>query len=297
MAYYLYMSSKKLTMNQNPKGYLVAIGGAENKGDKADEKASSDFLENGILREVVGLTGQHEPVIEIITTATSYPIDTFENYCKAFTTLGCVHVGHLDIRSRADANEPALAERISQCHAVFFSGGDQERLCSILGGTLLINTIKDRYQSEHFIIAGTSAGAAAMSNTMIKGGKVEKAYLKGEVKLSIGFGFIPDLIIDTHFDARGRFARLAQAVAAQPGIIGLGLSEDTGLVIEKGGKVKAIGSSGVTIIEGSEMQFNTIAEIGDGDPISIGKLGVYIISHSDEFDFNSKQFRSVADDN
>jgi cyanophycinase len=160
----------------------------------------------------------------------------------------------------------------------------------VLGGTFLYNTIKERYHNEHFIIAGTSAGAAAMSSTMIKGGQAERAYLKGEVKLSLGFGFINNVIIDTHFDARGRFARLAQAVAAQPGIVGIGISEDTGVVIEKGGKLKAIGSSAVTIIEGSEMVFNTSAEISEGTAISAGKLGVYIIAHLDEFDFNSKVF-------
>jgi cyanophycinase len=158
----------------------------------------------------------------------------------------------------------------------------------------MLNTIKKRYHSEHFIIAGTSAGAAAMSSTMIKGGLVEKAYLKGEVKLSLGLGFIHDLIIDTHFDARGRFARLAQAVAAQPGIIGIGLSEDTGVIIEQGGKLKAIGSSGVTIIEGSEMLFNTTAEVSEGTAISVGKLGVYIIAHLDEFDFKTKVFNKAG---
>jgi cyanophycinase len=133
-----------------------------------------------------------------------------------------------------------------------------------------------------------------MSNTMIKGGEVERAYLKGEVKLSLGLGFIHDVIIDTHFDKRGRFARLAQSVAAQPGIVGIGLSEDTGAIIERGGKLKAIGSSGITIIEGSQIEFNTSAEISDGTAISVGKLGVYIIAHLDEFDFKSKEFKQTV---
>jgi cyanophycinase len=276
---------------ENPKGYLVSIGGAEDKGDKTTDKENSvDFLENGILKHIIQLTNQEQPIIEIITTATSYPLDTYRNYRDAFTSLGCVDIGHLNITDRLAANDEALLARLNKCHAVMFSGGDQEKLCAVLGGTLLLNTIKERYHSDHFIIAGTSAGAAAMSSTMIKGGLVEKAYFKGEVKLSLGFGFIHDVIIDTHFDARGRFARLAQAVAAQPGIIGIGISEDTGVIIERGGKLKAIGSSGITIIEGSEMQFNTSAEISEGTAISVGKLGVYIIAHLDEFDFNTKKF-------
>ena len=277
----------------NPKGYLVAIGGAEDKGDKKNEEENSfDFLENGILKNIVQLTKQDNPIIEIITTATSYPIDTFTNYQQAFSSLGCVEVGHLNIKNREAANDELLAQRLNNCHAVMFSGGDQERLCAILGGTFLINRIKQRYQSDHFIVAGTSAGAAAMSTTMIKGGATERAYLKGEVKLSLGLGFIHDVIIDTHFDKRGRFARLAQSVAAQPGIIGIGLSEDTGAIIESGGRITAIGSSGVTIIEGKEINFNTAAEVCDGTAISVGKLGVYIIAHSDEFDFNTLAFKS-----
>jgi len=274
-----------------PKGYIVAIGGAEDKGgEKEQEKENSlDFLKNGILKEVVGLL-KKKPSIEVITTAGFSPEDTFKNYKKAFSELGCISVGHINIQDRNEANDPKYTERIEACAGVFFSGGDQAKLSAILGGTALLSLIKERYLKEAFVIAGTSAGAAAISSVMMNGGSVERAYLKGEVELSVGFGFLSDVIIDTHFDARGRFARLAQAVATQPGIIGLGLGEDTGVIIEKGSKLTVIGSNCVTILEGSGICHNNIVRIAKGKPISVGKIGVYLLSKSDVFYLSTKEF-------
>lgn len=274
---------------------MVSIGGAEDKGEQQseDKENSLDFLENGILKNVVELMQGKEPSIEVITTATAHPDESFRNYKEAFEQLGCVHVGHLDLRDRGAANEEAVMERIRNCNGVMFSGGDQARLSAVLGGSLLCRTLKQRYQSEHFVIAGTSAGAAAMSAAMMNGGSTEKANLKGEIDLSIGFGFISDVIIDTHFDARGRFARLVQAVAAQPGLLGIGLGEDTGVVVEKGSMLRAIGSSSVTIIDGTQAQYNNIADIKPGAPISIGMLGVYQLAHSDRFDLAKRTFIPV----
>jgi cyanophycinase len=143
------------------------------------------------------------------------------------------------------------------------------------------------------VIAGTSAGAAAMSNTMICGGDENKAYMKGEVELNIGFGFLQNVIIDTHFDARGRFGRLVQAIATQPGAIGIGLDEDTGIIIEKGQRIRAIGSNSVVIVEGSHINFNNIASIKSGMPLSVSKLSVHVLSQSDLFDLNTRAFTPV----
>ncbi|MDQ3278629.1 MAG: cyanophycinase [Bacteroidota bacterium] len=285
---------------QYPKGYLVSIGGAEDKGDtsqkeKSDEKENTlDFLRNGILKKVVDLLKSNKPEIEIITTATGSPEESYNNYKKAFTELGCISVGHLDIRDREAANDKKLIERVESCSGVMFSGGDQARLTSILGGTSLCQILKERYKNEQFVIAGTSAGAAAMSATMMNGGSTQDAYLKGEIKLTAGFGFVSDVIIDTHFDARGRFARLAQALAENPGIVAIGLSEDTGVVVEKGHLLTVVGSSVVTIIEGREIIHNNIADIKDCAPLSVGKLGVYLLSHSDQFNLLTREFKPVA---
>jgi len=284
-----------------PKGYLVAIGGAEDKGPGVDEEDQKEVNKNdlsfyhlGILKSIVELVKQIDaPVIEIVTTASSLPEDLYSIYKHSFKKLGCHTINHLDITSREEADSKKTIQRVEKCNCLLFTGGDQLRLCSILGGTAMLNLLKNRYQNDKIVIAGTSAGAAAMSNTMISGGNSERAYMKGEVKLSIGFGLLNNVIIDTHFDKRGRFGRLAQAIAAQPGAIGLGLGEDTGVIIEKGKMFKAIGSSSVVVVEGSNVSFTNIADIKDGMPISVGNLIVNIMAHSDTYDLVSRQFKAV----
>jgi cyanophycinase len=214
-------------------------------------------------------------------------------YKKAFRKLGCIEIGHMKITRREDADSKKILERLEKCNCILFSGGDQLRLCSLLGGTEFLDIMRERYASEHFVIAGTSAGAAAMSNTMICGGDETKAYLKGKVELSIGFGFLQEAIIDTHFDARGRFGRLVQAIAAQPGAVGIGLDEDTGVIIEKGTKMRAIGSSSVVVVDGTSISHNNIADIRGGMPISVANLVVHIMTHSDVFDINTREFTGV----
>ena len=214
-------------------------------------------------------------------------------YKKAFKKLGPIGIGHLKITSREEADAPKVLERLRQCNCVLFSGGDQLRLCSVLGGTDFLDIIRERYQDEHFIIAGTSAGAAAMSHSMISGGEEARAYLKGKVDLSIGFGFLQDAIIDTHFDARGRFGRLVQAIAAQPGAVGVGLDEDTGIIVEKGRYLTAIGSSSVVLVDGSNIAHNNIADIRNGMPISVSGLQVHVLTNSDTFDLHAREFTGV----
>jgi cyanophycinase len=281
---------------QHPKGYLIAIGGAEDKGSEEEKERqnSLDFFKLGILQQIVELAGKKgEPRIEVITTASSIPDEVGQIYKKAFKKLGLVDIGHLKITSREEADNKKTVERLEKCNCILFSGGDQLRLCSIIGGTDFLDILRDRFEREHFVIAGTSAGAAAMSNTMISGGEEAKAYLKGKVELSIGLGFLRDVIIDTHFDARGRFGRLVQAIAAQPGAIGIGLDEDTGVIIEKGRKLKAIGSSSVVIVDGSSINHNNIADIKNGMPISVANLQVTIMTNSDTYDIDNRQFEGI----
>ena len=277
---------------QAPKGFLLSIGGAEDKGDrKKDEvKEENDFLENGILNEVVRLLKSTKGKVEVITTATSYPNESYQNYKKAFSKLGCSYVGHLPISDRSEANLNEYLSRLEKCDGVMFTGGDQQKISAILGGSELCRKMKQRYFNQHFVIAGTSAGAAAMSTVMMNGGDEEKAFLKGQIELSAGFGFINDVIIDTHFDARGRFERLAHAVAVQPALLGVGLGEDTGVIIEKGTFLRCVGSGCVTIIDGREITHNNIAFAEEGSPLSIAKFGVCFMSKSDCFDIEKRKF-------
>src|SRR6478735_446807 len=276
---------------QNPKGYLVAVGGAEDKGvDQSSRSAKSvDFFKEGILRNIAELAGKKSTArIEVVTTASSIPDEVAHQYKRAFMQLDGIECGHMKITNREEAENKKMLDRLQKCTCILLSGGSQLKLCSILGGTSFLSLMRQRYMDEHFVIAGTSAGAAAMSNTMISGGEEAKAYLKGKVDLSLGLGFLQEVIIDSHFDARGRFGRLVQAIAAQPGAVGIGLDEDTGVVIEKGTKMRAIGSSSVVVVDGCNITHNNIADIRNGMPLSVGTLTVHVMTNSDVFDINTR---------
>src|SRR5205814_6997705 len=156
-----------------------------------------------------------------------------------------------------------------------FSGGNQLRLSVTDGGTEFLAIMARSYMNEDFLIAGTSAGAMAMSKTMIYEGNATRAHLKGEVKITTGLGFIDSVIIDSHFEKRGRFGRLAQAIATNPSCVGIGLGEDTGMLITGGNKMEAVGSGLVIIIDGHAIRHNNIADIPEGNPVSIENLVVH----------------------
>jgi cyanophycinase len=167
---------------------------------------------------------------------------------------------------------------------------DQLRLCSIYGGSEFLEIIKERYQHEHFIIAGTNAAAMAMSHIMIYGENSYQTHLKGKVKMGTGFGLLPNMIIDTMIETHGRFNRLTQAVATQPGIVGLGLGENTGALITRGSEIKPIGSGIITIIDGAQITHNNIADVKRGQPVSIRNLLVHILSGKDVYDMNVQRY-------
>lgn len=266
----------------NPKGILIAIGGAVDSGTGPEvensEKYSDKFLEAGILKrmleELQGVTNR----IEVITTASMIPEETGEHYVDAFARLENKNIGVIHIRNREDTMDESYYKRLSDAEGVLFTGGNQLRLTSIFGGTKLLSLLQSRYLNEHFVVAGTSAGAMAMSTVMIYGGSSSEALLKGEVKQSRGFGFIEHVTFDSHFIKRGRFGRLCQAIAKNPANVGIGLGEDTGLLITDGDHMEAIGSGLVTIVEGLKITYTNIAEIENGEPISVENLCVHILS-------------------
>jgi cyanophycinase len=264
------------------KGKLLAIGGAEDKGTDLEtgeiHRNNLNFFELGILRRIVEETGGSTSRIEVVTTASMIPHEVGENYLTAFGKIGCTNIGLMHIRNRPDAMKEEYVERLQNCDAIMFSGGNQLRLTSTFGGTKFLQIVLERYHNEPaFLVAGTSAGAMAMSNTMIYEGNATRAHLKGEVKITTGLGFMDDVIFDSHFEKRGRFGRLAQAVASNPSCIGIGLGEDTGMLISDGNKMEAIGSGLVVIVDGHDIRHSNIADIPDGCPISIENLKVHFL--------------------
>ncbi len=278
-----------------PKGKLIAIGGAEDKGSDNENgnlhSNNHNFFELGILRRIVEESGGIHARIEVITTASTIPFEVGDNYMDAFGRIGCVNIGTMHIRNRADAQEPEYLQRLTNADTLMFSGGNQLRLSTIYGGTQFLKIILDRYQNdETFILAGTSAGAMGMSNTMIYEGNAARAHLKGEVKMTTGLGFIDDVIIDSHFEKRGRFGRLAQAIASNPQCIGIGLGEDTGMLITGGNKMEAIGSGMVMIIDGHDIAHSNIADIPDGNPISVENLRVHLCALGNGYLLHERKF-------
>ena len=282
-----------------PKGKLIAIGGAEDKGTDLEKgeifRNNLNFFELGILHKITDEAGGINAKIEIITTASTIPYEVGENYLDAFSKIGCTNIGVMHIRNRDDVSNKNYLDRLKTCDVVMFSGGNQLRLTAIYGGTEFLKIIKERYYSQNnFIVAGTSAGAMAMSNTMIYEGNATKAHLKGEVKITTGLGFMDNVIFDSHFEKRGRFGRLAQAVAANPGCIGIGLGEDTGMLITDGNKMEAVGSGLVMIIDGHEIKHSNIADIPDGNPISVENIKVHFCEKGNGYLVNERTFLMEA---
>ncbi len=277
-----------------PKGKLIAIGGAEDKGTDPEtggvHRNNLNFFELGILKRIVEESGGPDARIEIITTASMIPYEVGNNYLDAFGKTGSTNLGLMHIRNREDALDPVYLERMKQADAVLFSGGNQMRLSTIFGGTDLLKCIHEKYRDEQFLVAGTSAGAMAMSKTMIYEGNATRAHFKGEVKLTTGLGFMDEVIFDSHFEKRGRFNRLAQAVSSNPSCIGIGLGEDTGMLVSNGSVMEAIGSGLVIIIDGHQIRHTNIADIPEGNPISIENLVVHFCEHGNGFSVSERAF-------
>ncbi len=280
-----------------PVGKLMIIGGAVNKGsfteteyDQNVEK-NLNFFERGILRKIIDESRLKEnSVIEVITTASQIPQIVGPEYKRAFEFLGAKTVNILDIQNREQANSDAIVARANAADVVMFTGGDQLRLTSILGGTRFHEAILLKYQEQNFIYAGTSAGAAAASENMIYQGSSSEALLKGEIKTTQGLGFIENVIVDTHFVQRGRIGRLFQAVVNNPRTLGIGLGEDTGLYIHED-RMTAIGSGLVILVDGRFIKDTNLTKIELGQPISIDNLTVHVMSQNDSYDLKTKDLK------
>ena len=274
-----------------PKGKLIIIGGAINTGSFTETMfglaQNMNFFERGILKRITTESiRDNESRFEIITTASLIPDKVGEEYIKAFAQLDVHNVGVLDISSREQANDPINVERVRAAEVIVFTGGDQLRLSSIFGGTEIHDLLLHKYQHEEVVIAGTSAGAAASSKNMIYQGSSKDALLKGEVKITGGLGFIDGVIVDTHFVQRGRIGRLLYAAASNPGILGIGLGEDTGLYISQGTVMEAIGSGMVILVDGRKMSDTNLTDVEMGHPVSISNMVVHVMCDGDVYDLN-----------
>jgi len=275
-----------------PKGTLILIGGAEDKGDGSSNQKNREYERFEILSELLPKKDSHKKKrLEIITTASRVPVEVNEMYRDAFKKIGFKEVGFINMINNPEADDPKFVKRIREAHAVLFSGGDQFRLATILGSSDVIDAIKEKYINDpEFIVAGTSAGAMAMSVLMLYEGENNEAMLSQTVKFSSGLGFIEGCIIDTHFIKRGRFGRLAQSIIMNPACIGIGLGEDTALVIKKGNEAECKGSGMVIIIDGKDVGHTNIAYARQYAPLCIENLRVHILSKGNGYTLKERKF-------
>lgn len=252
------------------KGTLIIIGGHE---DKTDQKT--------ILKEVARRVGKGKLVVS--TVASHQPDGYFEEYKRVFQDLGVREVVELDIRDRQEAREEAKFRLLDNAAGVFFSGGDQRRITSQLGDTPMYSRFQDIYD-EGGVICGTSAGASVMSDVMLVSGDSDESYRLGDLRMAPGFGLIRGVIVDQHFAERGRMGRLLGAVAQNPRYIGLGIDENTAVVVESGVQFRVIGEGAAYVVDGEKVSFSNISEGQQNAALSIHDVRLQVLSADDGYD-------------
>lgn len=280
-----------------PKGNLLIVGGHENKGEEDagenltihKKQISTSHFE--ILGRLISKIPRAHHIIEIIASASSIPLEMETLYLESFKREGFTKVGIIKVETKEDASNPISIKRIQGAHAVFFTGGDQEKLVSLLAHTILLNAIHTKYYADkHFIVGGTSAGAMAIPETIITSGLIREALFKEDIKIAKGFDFINQVIVDTHFIKRGRFARLAHAVALNPTCLGIGLGEDTALLISEGNIAECIGTGMVILIDGNNIGITNINDVDATTPIVIENLKISIIAEGSCYSLAERKF-------
>ncbi len=266
--------------NSKVKGTLICLGGGDD--DCLIKLIHSEFCKAGAY-------------VEVITTAATRPEESGQAYKEAFKDLGMRHVHYMHIDEDNAADTPENLERIRRASVIFFTGGDQRRIADFLRGTEVLDIMRDRYITDELVIAGTSAGATALSDRMIYEGYGSYSLEKGRTKTSTALGIIQNLYIDTHFTERGRFGRLAVAVAKWPEYIGVGLGEETGVVIKEGNYLEAFGRGVVTIIDGSRIEYTNLDEVGFGDPVAVENLVMHILVEGHRYCIDARELQPLPE--
>jgi cyanophycinase len=258
------------------KRQLVIIGGAEDRDGDSQ-----------ILREFVRRAGGTKAKIVIMTAATELPRDVGEDYIRVFKRLGAEDVRIIDTETREDASSSTALEAVEKSTGVFFTGGDQARITSIIKDTELDVAIHRRF-SEGIVVAGTSAGAAVMPDKMIVGGDSQTNARPEIVEMGPGLGFLPGVVIDQHFSQRGRLGRLITALIKEPAVLGFGIDENTAMVVTDS-QIEVIGQGSVTIVDESDATYNNMGEILKDEPLAICGAKLHILPNGYKFDLKTRK--------
>ncbi|WP_252231472.1 cyanophycinase [Clostridium sp. ZBS15] len=263
-------------MNENLNGNLIIIGGGEDKEGKKE-----------ILKRVCASIDKDKDILLIATIATEFPKEAAIKYKKAFGELKVKNIRVLDISERMDSFNEENVELIKNSSLIFFTGGDQLRITSLIGGSPIYSALKEAFKKGIFIV-GTSAGASVMSDTMIVEGSDEQSPRKCTLKMAPGLGLIKDVIIDQHFAQRGRIGRLLTGIAENPEVLGIGIDENTAIIVNQEGKIEVIGEGAVYFIDGSEITYTNVSELYGEDILSMYNVKLHILTNSKKFDLIKK---------
>lgn len=263
-------------LENQTRGQLVIIGGAEEKEGECK-----------ILREFVRRAGGVKARIAVMTAATSLPREVGDDYIRAFERLGAEDVRVVDTERREDASDSRYLEIIENCTGVFFTGGDQARITSLLKDTELDAAIHKRY-SEGIVVGGTSAGAAMMPDEMIIEGESETNPRVDVVAMGPGMGFLPGIVVDQHFAQRGRLGRLISALAQQPAVLGLGIDENTAVIVN-GDEFEVVGEGAVTVIDESEKTHDNIDGLLKDEALAVCGAKLHILPHGYRFNLKTRK--------
>ena len=274
-------SQSQLHAPENPrstKTSIMIIGGAEDKIHGRE-----------ILRTFFNRSGGQEAKLAIIPSASREPLLVGDRYRNIFSDMGAKEITIFDIRDREAANASQWQSFLEECTGVFMTGGDQLRLCGLLADTPVMETVRKKAQAGEITLAGTSAGAAVMGEYMIAGGGSGESPNRSLVDLTTGLAIVPQLLVDQHFHNRNRMARLISAIASYPDRIGIGIDEDTCVIVEGDGLLSAIGKGTVTIVDPENMTGNNYSEVGATDPLSLCNLKVHLLCHGGRYNMHSRE--------
>jgi cyanophycinase len=263
------------TLAGQPRGWIIPIGGAEERRN-----------DPAILKRFVELAGGPQADIVVIPTASRMK-DTGSRYETAFGELGVARVTAIDFDTRRDCHEPGRLDRIEQASGIFFTGGNQLRLSTILGGTPVAKLVRVR-NAAGVHVAGTSAGASFLSEHMIAFGDEGSAPIAGSVRLAPGLGLTNRFVIDQHFRQRDRLGRLVTSLAYNPFAVGIGLDEDTAAFIGPDNTLEVVGSGGVTVVDAAELEFSSMDQVDEGQPVCLLGLKLHMLVAGATFNLHTR---------
>jgi cyanophycinase len=256
---------------------IMVIGGAEDKVNGCS-----------ILTAFFESAGGKKAKIGIIPCASQEPSVVGDRYNQIFREMGAQQVQILDIRVPTECDQDFWLNILNDCTGIFITGGDQQRLCDLIGGSKFVEFLKKRIHLGELILAGTSAGAAIIGEKMIAAGSSGESPNRSLVDLTNGLGIIPELLVDQHFHNRNRMARLMSAIAAHPDKLGLGIDEDTCAAFEDNFTFRVIGKGTITVIDPGELLHTNYLESDDTSPISLHKLTVHVLSQGDRYNYQDR---------